>query len=757
MTARGPRTGAPSDHLQMPAQPYATLEGSVARITYVGEESQYVVARLDVPGKHDPVTIVGTMASLTPGETLRLHGRWSHHPKYGEQFQVERYESIVPATLAGIQKYLGSGMIKGIGPVFARRLVEAFGEETLKVIEEAPGRLGEVAGIGPKRQQRITSAWAEQKEIREVMLFLQGHGVSPAFAVKIFRAYGQAAIATVQENPYRLARDIYGIGFKTADRIAQTLGIPPDSPLRAQAGIVHVLNELTDEGHVYAPQGALLQEAATALEIPEANLAQALTDLAAEDLVVIEPGSPGPDVYLKSLHVAETQVARRLHELLQAPRLTLRIDVEKALAWVEGVTDLRLAPQQREAIRMAIQEKVLVITGGPGTGKTTILRCIIRILEKKGVRIHLASPTGRAAKRMSEAAGREAATLHRLLEWSPGQGGFQRNAQKPLETDLVIVDEASMIDLPLMNSLLRAMPLTATLILVGDVDQLPSVGPGTVLRDILDSGQVPAVRLTEIFRQAEQSRIVRNAHRVNHGEFPDLSRPAPGEESDFHFLREEETEPLQQLILDLAARRLPARFRLDPMEDIQVLTPMNRGVVGAVQLNAALQAALNPGGAGVAEVMRGGRVFRAGDRVMQIRNNYDKEVFNGDIGRIARIDLEEQVAVVTVDGRPVSYDFSELDELVLAYAATVHKSQGSEYPVVILPIHTTHYPMLQRNLLYTAITRARRLLVLAGTTKALAIAVRNDTILRRCSHLAERLRTAGQAGKRALTSRELMG
>jgi len=407
---------------------------------------------------------------------------------------------------------------------------------------------------------------------------------------------------------------------------------------------------------------------------------------------------------------------------------------------------------------MAVQEKVLVITGGPGTGKTTILRCIIQILEKKGVRIHLASPTGRAAKRMSEAAGREAATIHRLLEWSPGQAGFQRNAQKPLETDLVIVDEASMIDLPLMNSLLRAMPLTATLILVGDVDQLPSVGPGTVLKDILDSEQVPAVRLTEIFRQAEQSRIVRSAHRVNHGEFPDLSRPAAGEESDFHFLREEETEQLQQLILDLAARRLPARFRLDPMEDIQVLTPMNRGVVGAVQLNAALQAALNPGGAGVAEVMRGGRVFRAGDRVMQIRNNYDKEVFNGDIGRIARIDLEEQVAVVTVDGRPVTYDFSELDELVLAYAATVHKSQGSEYPVVILPIHTTHYPMLQRNLLYTAITRARRLLVLAGTTRALAIAVRNDTILRRCSHLAERLRTAGEAGKRAgkrvLTSQE---
>jgi len=731
---------------------YATLQGTVERITYVNEENQYAVARLDVPGRRDLTTIVGSLPSLTPGETLRLYGVWTHHKKYGEQFQVQRYESVAPATLTGIQKYLGSGLIKGIGPVFARRLVEAFGLDTLRVIEDDPDRLLTVQGIGPLRHQRITSAWAEQKEIRDVMLFLQGHGVSSAYAVKIFKAYGQAAIATVQENPYRLARDIYGIGFKTADKIARELGIPADSPLRAQAGILHVLNELTDDGHVYAPQAVLLREAEKALEIPGANLVEAIASLAAEDLVVLEVGGTEPDVYLKSLHVAETQVARRLHDLLRAPRIGLRIDVEKALAWVEGLTELRLAPQQREAIRMAIQEKVLVITGGPGTGKTTILRCIIQILEKKGVRIHLASPTGRAAKRMSEAAGREAATLHRLLEWSPRQGGFQRNAQKPLETDLVIVDEASMIDLPLMNSLLRAMPLTATLILVGDVDQLPSVGPGTVLKDVLDSGQVPAVRLTEIFRQAEQSRIVRNAHRVNRGEFPDLGRPAAGAASDFHFLREEEPERLQQLILDLASRRLPARLRLDPMEDIQVLTPMNRGVVGAVQLNAALQAALNPGGAGVAEVMRGGRVFRVGDRVMQIRNNYDKEVFNGDIGRITRIDLEEQVAVVTVDGRTVTYDFTELDELVLAYAATVHKSQGSEYAAVILPVHTTHYLMLQRNLLYTAITRAKRLLVLVGTTRALAIAVRNDTILQRCSRLAERLRRIAETGNRSLTS-----
>jgi exodeoxyribonuclease V alpha subunit len=738
-------------------RPYATLQGTVERITYVNEETQYVVARLDVPGSRDLATIVGNLPSLTPGETLRLQGTWTHHKKYGDQFHVHQYETVAPATATGIQRYLGSGLIKGIGPVFAKRLVEAFGTETLKVIDETPGRLTEVEGIGPIRLQRITSAWAEQKEIREVMLFLQGHGVSSTYAVKIFKTYGQAAIGTVRANPYRLAQDIYGIGFKTADRIAQNLGVPLDSPLRAQASIIHVLHALADEGHVYAPEADLLQEAETTLEIPRDLLASAIADLAGEGAVVAEEAPDGGrSIYLKPLYVAEEQVARRLTDLLRAPRIPIQIDVEKALPWVEGVTRLRLAPQQREAIRMALAHKVLVITGGPGTGKTTILRCIIQILEKKGVRIHLASPTGRAAKRMAEAAGREAATIHRLLEWAPARGAFQRNAHRPLETDLVIVDEASMIDVVLMNGLVRAVPLTATLLLVGDAEQLPSVGPGTVLKDILDSGRVPAVRLTEIFRQAEQSRIVLNAHRVNRGEFPDLSRPAApkesgvlrtGGESDFHFLPEEDAERLQQLIVDLASRRLPARYGFDPVEEIQVLTPMHRGVIGAAQLNAALQASLNPARGGAPEVMRGGRVFRMGDRVMQVRNNYDKEVYNGDIGRIARIDLEEQEVVVRVDGRAVTYDFSELDELTLAYAATVHKSQGSEYPAVILPVHTTHYPMLQRNLLYTAVTRARRLLVLVGMRKALAIAVKNNATLRRCSRLAERLVAFGRQGQ----------
>ena len=729
----------------------------MARITYVSEESQYVVARLDVPGKADPVTIVGTMVSLTPGETLRLHGRWSHHPKYGEQFKVDRYESIVPATIAGIQKYLGSGMIKGIGPVFAKRLVEAFGEGTLKVIEETPGRLAEVEGIGPIRQQRITTAWAEQREIREVMLFLQGHGVSPAFAVKIFKAYGQAAISTVRENPYRLARDIRGIGFKTADKIARELGIPADSPLRAAAGILHTLNELTDEGHVYVPEAELLRAAEEALEIPAALLPDALATLAADEGVAVESLPTGNAVYLTALHVSETQLARRVADLLRAPRAVPPIDMSQALPWVEQKTGLALTEEQRQAVRQAFQEKLLIITGGPGTGKTTILKAVIRILEAKKLRMHLASPTGRAAKRLAEVTGHEATTLHRLLEWNPREGGFQRNARHPLETDFVVVDEASMIDILLAHHLLQAIPLTTTLLLVGDADQLPSVGPGTVLRDLLDVTDIPAIRLTTIFRQAAMSRIVSNAHRVNRGEFPDLTATGAGPGQDFFFLGEEDPEKLQQLIVDLALRRLPVRYGLDPRADIQVLTPMHRGPIGAGQLNTALQTALNPPRNGEMELLRGGRIFRIGDRVLQLRNNYDKGVYNGDLGRITAIDPAEQTVVVQVDDREVLYDFSDVDELTLAYAMTVHKSQGSEYPAVILPTHTTHYPMLQRNLLYTAITRAKKLLVVVGTKKAIAIATRNDAILRRCSRLAERLRTAGRIGNRVLTSPELMG
>jgi exodeoxyribonuclease V alpha subunit len=752
MSSHAPHAGAAGGRLHLTADAYATLEGAVARITYVSEESQYVVARLDVAGRSDPVTIVGTVLSLTPGETLRVHGRWSHHPKFGEQFRVDRYEPIVPATITGIQKYLGSGMIKGIGPVFAKRLVETFGAETLQVIETAPARLAEVPGIGPKRQQRIATAWAEQREIREVMLFLQGHGVSPAYAVKIFKTYGQAAIATVRENPYRLARDIRGIGFKTADKIARELGVPADSPLRATAGILHTLQELTDEGHVYVPEAELLRATEETLEIPAVLLPEALAALVSDEAVVVEPISAGRAVYLTALHVSETQVARRAADLLQAPRAVSPIDMTHALAWVEQKTGLALTEEQRQAVCLALQEKLLIITGGPGTGKTTILQAVIRLLEEKKLRIHLASPTGRAAKRLAEVTGHEATTLHRLLEWNPREGGFQRNARNPLETDFVVVDEVSMLDILLTHHLLQAIPLAATLLLVGDADQLPSVGPGTVLRDLLGVAGIPAIRLTTIFRQAARSRIVSNAHRVNQGQLPDLSVPAADQAQDFFFLSEEDPARLQQLIVDLAHRRLPARYGLDPLADIQVLTPMHRGPIGAGQLNAALQAALNPPRAGAAELLRGGRIFRVGDRVLQLRNNYDKAVFNGDLGRIAAIDPTEQAIMVQVDDREVSYDFSDADELTLAYAMTVHKSQGSEYPCVILVMHSTHYPMLQRNLLYTALTRAKRLLVVVGTKKALAIATRNDAIRRRFSRLAERLTGFGAARQAVLDS-----
>jgi exodeoxyribonuclease V alpha subunit len=752
MSSHAPHAGAAGGRLHLTADAYATLEGAVARITYVSEESQYVVARLDVAGRSDPVTIVGTVLSLTPGETLRVHGRWSHHPKFGEQFRVDRYEPIVPATITGIQKYLGSGMIKGIGPVFAKRLVETFGAETLQVIETAPARLAEVPGIGPKRQQRIATAWAEQREIREVMLFLQGHGVSPAYAVKIFKTYGQAAIATVRENPYRLARDIRGIGFKTADKIARELGVPADSPLRATAGILHTLQELTDEGHVYVPEAELLRATEETLEIPAVLLPEALAALVSDEAVVVEPISAGRAVYLTALHVSETQVARRAADLLQAPRAVSPIDMTHALAWVEQKTGLALTEEQRQAVCLALQEKLLIITGGPGTGKTTILQAVIRLLEEKKLRIHLASPTGRAAKRLAEVTGHEATTLHRLLEWNPREGGFQRNARNPLETDFVVVDEVSMLDILLTHHLLQAIPLAATLLLVGDADQLPSVGPGTVLRDLLGVAGIPAIRLTTIFRQAARSRIVSNAHRVNQGQLPDLSVPAADQAQDFFFLSEEDPARLQQLIVDLAHRRLPARYGLDPLADIQVLTPMHRGPIGAGQLNAALQAALNPPRAGAAELLRGGRIFRVGDRVLQLRNNYDKAVFNGDLGRIAAIDPTEQAIMVQVDDREVSYDFSDADELTLAYAMTVHKSQGSEYPCVILVMHSTHYPMLQRNLLYTALTRAKRLLVVVGTQKALAIATRNDAIRRRFSRLAERLTVFGAARQAVLDS-----
>ena len=712
-----------------------TLEGVLERIVFFNEENSFTVARLQVPGRHDLVTIVGALSLPTPGETLRLRGQWVVDTKFGEQFRVESCLSVLPATIVGIKKYLGSGLVKGIGPIMARRIVDRFGMETFDIIEDSPERLQEVDGIGPIRTGRITRAWQEQKEIREVMVFLQGHEVSPAYAVKIFKVYGDKAISVVKENPYRLALDISGIGFKTADRIARSMGIDPNSQIRAEAGLIYVLSELVDEGHVYYPYEELKEKAAALLEVDRGILDTALAALAEQDRVLIEERPEARAVYLAPLHVAEANVARRLKTLIESPKQLLQIDVEKAIEWVQGANHIELAETQKQALRKAIGGKVLVLTGGPGTGKTTLVNSLVRILEKKGQRIVLASPTGRAAKRLSEVTGREAKTIHRLLEYSPSEGGFKRNEDNPLDADLVVIDEASMVDILLMNHLLKATPPTATLLLVGDVDQLPSVGPGNVLKDIIASGCVETVILTEIFRQAQESLIIVNAHRVNRGEFPELKRQQ-GRRADFYFVERNTPEEVLGVIKELCAKRLPRAFQLSPLDDIQVMTPMHRGTVGVANLNAELQALLNPEGK---VITRGGRLFRTNDKVMQIRNNYEKEVFNGDIGRIVGIDLQEQKVLVKFEDRVVSYEWSDLDELVLAYAISIHKSQGSEYPAVVVPLLSQHYIMLQRNLLYTAITRAKRLVVLVGSKRAVAIAVRNNKVQHRYTNLAVRL------------------
>jgi len=718
-----------------------TLEGVLERIVFFNEENSFTVARLQVPGKKDLVTIVGALSLPTPGETLRLKGQWVVDTKFGQQFRVESCLSVLPATIIGIQKYLGSSLIKGIGPVMAKRIVDKFGLDTFDIIEDSPDRLREAEGIGPIRTERITSAWQEQKQIREVMVFLQGHEISPAYAVRIFKVYGDKAISVVKENPYRLALDISGIGFKTADKVARSMGIDPNSQIRAEAGIIHILSELVDEGHVYYPYEELKQKAVELLEIEPAMLDTALATLAKQERIFIEELPELKAVYLTPLHVAEVNVARRLKALIESPKQPLKIDVEKAIEWVQGTNRIELAETQKQALREAIGGKVLVLTGGPGTGKTTLINSLVRILEKKVQRIVLASPTGRAAKRLSEVTGREAKTIHRLLEFSPKEGGFKRNEDNPLDADLVVIDEASMVDILLMNNLLKAIPLTATLLLVGDVDQLPSVGPGNVLKDVIASGCVETVILTEIFRQAQESLIVVNAHRVNSGEFPQL-KPQPGQRSDFYYIEKDTPEEVLAIIKELCARRLPNAFHLSSVDDIQVMTPMHRGTVGVANLNAELQALLNPQGK---VITRGGRLFRVNDKVMQIKNNYEKDVFNGDIGTLVGIDLEEQKVQVKFEDQLVEYELSDLDDLVLAYAISIHKSQGAEYPAVVVPLLSQHYIMLQRNLLYTAITRAKRLVVLVGSKRAIAIAVRNNKVQRRYTNLAARL-SAGTNG-----------
>jgi exodeoxyribonuclease V alpha subunit len=713
--------------------------GLLEKISYHNEENDFVVAKLREKEKKELTTIVGNLSGVNPGESLKLTGKWVQNKRFGEQFQVESFEVTVPATLHGIQKYLASGLIEGIGPIMSERIVEKFGIHTLEVIEKKPERLSEVEGIGPKRISMIRKAWGEQKEIKEIMIFLQGHGVGAAFSAKIYKQYGDQSIERVRENPYRLAHDIYGIGFMTADKIAQNLGIDRNSLIRAKAGLLYVLNQLTEEGHVYYPETQLVHKAKEILHVDEEIVTLAVRELSKEKELFLEDLDPEGHLraaYLSPFYVAETGVAQRLINLKESPSNIRPIHPEKAIEWVQQKLNIELAQKQEEAVLLAATSKVLIITGGPGTGKTTIITAILRIFQQLKLRILLAAPTGRAAKRMNEATGWEAKTIHRLLEYSPHKGDFKRDQDDPLEADVVIIDEASMVDTLLMYHLLKAIPSHAHLILVGDVDQLPSVGPGNVLKDIIRSGKFTVVRLTEIFRQARESMIVVNAHKVNEGQLPVLKEIDQPEKTDFQFIQEEDPEKILQNILDLCSEKIPRDFRFHPLREIQVLTPMHKGTIGVTNLNIELQKRLNPGQSGIT---RGAWTFRVGDKVMQIVNNYDKDVFNGDIGWISKINPEEREVVIEFDGRGVPYDYSDLDEVVLAYAVSVHKSQGSEYPVVILPVVTQHYMLLQRNLIYTGITRAKKLVIMVGTKKALAIAIRNNKPQRRYTFLSERL------------------
>jgi len=733
----------------MSEQAGSELEGQIERITYANEDTGYTVAKVKAPGYLTPVTVVGNLLALAPGEVLEMKGVWENHPKFGRQFRITSHSTMLPVTIKGIKKYLGSGLIKGIGRVMASRIVKEFGDQTLEIIDGRIDRLARVEGIGQKRIEMIKKAWADQKEIRAIMIFLQDQDVGLSHAAKIYKQYGQRSVAVVSQNPYRLATDISGIGFQTADRVAAKLGFEKDSSVRAEAGVLYVLNHLSEDGHVFYPYESLIEKCRDVLEQDRETVTKAFGAVALDEKIVIEDLNQRPDeyrsnekaVYLKGLHICETGIARYLSRLLVSGKSSREVDREKAVHWVQERLDMRLAPRQVEAVGRAVSDKVLVITGGPGTGKTTIIHAVIQIYRAAGARIYLAAPTGRAAKRMTEATGLGARTIHRMLEFSWQKGGFQRNENRPVEADVIIVDEASMIDTALMYHLAKAVPRGATVILVGDANQLPSVGPGNVLRNLIESGVVPVVELKDIFRQARESLIIMSAHRINQGLLPEAA--PPGEDlEDFYFIEQEEPEQALNIIKELVSRRIPQRFNLDPVGDIQVLSPMHKGILGTENLNRTLQQSLNRS---TGEITRGDRVFRLKDKVMQIRNNYEKEVFNGDIGLIKSIDAEKRELIVTYDRRQVPYDYMELDEIVLAYAISVHKSQGSEYPAVVFPLLFQHYIMLQRNLIYTAVTRGKRLVVVVGSKDALGMGVRNEETGKRYTHLMERLRELHQS------------